>query len=320
MPEKPNYTVCLAPMMDYTDRYFRYLIRLLSKKTLLFTEMVNCQAIAFGNKEKLLSFHNIEHPLVLQLGGRDIEHMANAAVIAESYGYDEVNINVGCPSLAVKSGGFGASLMLEPDLVAKMVQSMKDKVTIPVTIKCRIGVDEYDSYEFVHDFIDKIANIGCDTFYVHARKAWLSGLSPKQNREIPPLSYDTVYKLKKDLPSIRIIINGGINTTGDISSHLKHVDGVMLGRKAINDTYMFAHIDRNLYEIDCDVPSREEASLQYLDYIKNMKNIKPIRLTRHLLGLWHGEKNSSAIRRAISSHETTLEDLYRLFFSRLDSK
>ena len=230
------YRLCIAPMMDRTDRHFRYLLRLLAPHARLYTEMITARALLHGDVDKLLRFAPAERPVALQLGGSDPAELAAAARIGEAAGYDEINLNVGCPSDRVRSGCFGAVLMLQPDLVAACVSAMREAVHVPVTVKTRLGVDDQDSYEFVQRFISRVAAAGCDTFILHARKAWLSGLSPKQNREIPPLDYGRVYALKREFPALRIVINGGLKTLDASLAQLEHVDGVMLGRIAYQDS------------------------------------------------------------------------------------
>ena len=221
-------------MMELTDRHFRYLMRLISQRSLLFTEMVTARAVLHGDRAYLLGFNSEEHPLVLQLGGSDSSELAEAAAIGEQFGYDEINLNVGCPSDRVQSGRFGACLMAEPELVADCIAAMQARVTIPVTVKCRVGIDRNDSYEPFRHFVETLAQGGCGRFYVHARKAWLDGLSPKQNRDVPPLRYEFVYQLKQEMPELEIAINGGITEWPDIDGHLQQVDGVMLGLSLIH--------------------------------------------------------------------------------------
>ena len=224
--------ISIAPMMDCTDRHDRYFLRLIAPHLLLYTEMITANALVHGERERFLAFDPNEHPVALQLGGADPQKVAYCAKLGEARGYDEINLNVGCPSDRVKSGQFGACLMLNPLLVAECVAAMCDAVKIPVTVKCRIGVDEHDSYDELHHFITKVSQAGCSVFIIHARKAWLNGLSPKQNREIPPLRYDIVWKVKQDFPKLTIIVNGGIKTCDDIAEQLGFVDGVMIGREA----------------------------------------------------------------------------------------
>jgi tRNA-dihydrouridine synthase A len=259
--------ISIAPMMGYTDRHARLLYRLISPNILLFTEMVTARALLHGDYRYLLKFNQQEHPLVVQLGGSEAKEMAKAAKLAEQAGFDEVNINVGCPSERVQSGAFGACLMKEPETVASCVNAMQGCTALPVTVKIRTGVDDSDSYPFLQEFIETVADAGCQTFIVHARKAWLKGLSPKQNREIPPLQYERVYQLKKDFPSLEIIINGGIRQVDDVKAHLKHVDGVMLGREVIRNPWILVELEQLLTGnvVQC---SRQEIVQKYIRYIK----------------------------------------------------
>jgi len=250
--------VSIAPMMDWTDRHCRYFYRLLSKNTQLYTEMITSKAILRGDKNRLLDFNASEHPLTLQLGGSDPKEMAECAQIAQKWGYDEVNINVGCPSDRVHSGSFGACLMKEPDLVAACVESMIEKCDIPVTVKSRIGIDDMESYDELSDFVSRINSKGCKHFIIHARKAWLQGLSPKENRTIPPLNYPWVYELKKDFPQIQITINGGITSCLEIKSHLDYVDGVMLGRVVYNNPFLLSEVDSDIFSKKKNPINREQ--------------------------------------------------------------
>src|SRR5690625_3774650 len=233
----------IAPMLDWTDRHYRYLMRLMSRRVLLYTEMVNMNAILRGDPERHLGFSPQEHPVALQIAGDDPEKLARAAVIAQEWGYDEVNLNVGCPSERVQNGNFGACLMATPELVAESMAAMKEAVSIPVSVKHRIGIDELDSYEHMLNFVSKVSEAGVDRFIVHARKAWLKGLSPKENRDVPPLKYEHVYRLKEELPHLDIHINGGVKTFERVREHLQYVDGVMIGRWAYGDPYDFAFAD-----------------------------------------------------------------------------
>lgn len=289
-------------MMAYTDRHFRYLLRLLSQHTVLYTEMVTAQAIIHGDKPYLLDFSPEEHPVALQLGGSDPALLAQAAKIGEKWGYDEINLNVGCPSERVQNGCFGAALMKEANLVTHCLQSMREVVDIPVTIKTRLGVDELDSEAFLHDFVGKIKESGCNVFIMHARKAWLKGLSPKENREVPPLNYDRVYHLKKIFPELEIIINGGVQTHEDVAQHLQCVDGVMVGRIVCSHPYFLANVDQQFYAVNIDIKSRKQIIADYLPYIlQQYANGVPMRhLTRHLIGLFQGEVGARAWRRALS--------------------
>ena len=294
--------VSIAPMMDWTDRHCRYFYRLLSKNTQLYTEMITSKAILRGDKNRLLDFNASEHPLTLQLGGSDPKEMAECAQIAQKWGYDEVNINVGCPSDRVHSGSFGACLMKEPDLVAACVESMIEKCDIPVTVKSRIGIDDMESYDELSDFVSRINSKGCKHFIIHARKAWLQGLSPKENRTIPPLNYPWVYELKKDFPQIQITINGGITSCLEIKSHLDYVDGVMLGRVVYNNPFLLSEVDSDIFSEKKNPINREQVLKIYMVYMSEQLKIGvPIRsMTRHILGLYHGETNAKLFRRLLS--------------------
>ena len=294
--------VSIAPMMDWTDRHCRYFYRLLSKNTQLYTEMITSKAILRGDKNRLLDFNASEHPLTLQLGGSDPKEMAECAQIAQKWGYDEVNINVGCPSDRVHSGSFGACLMKEPDLVAACVEAMIEKCDIPVTVKSRIGIDDMESYDELSDFVSRINSKGCKHFIIHARKAWLQGLSPKENRTIPPLNYPWVYELKKDFPQIQITINGGITSCLEIKSHLDYVDGVMLGRAVYNNPFLLSEVDSDIFSEKKNPINREQVLKKYMVYMTEQLKIGvPIRsMTRHILGLYHGETNAKLFRRLLS--------------------
>jgi len=295
--------ISVAPMMDYTDRHDRYFLRLIAPDVLLYTEMITAQALAHGDTEYLLAYDDLEHPVALQLGGSDPVLLAKGAKSGEEFGYDEVNLNVGCPSPRVSAGRFGACLMLEPDLVAHCVAEMRAKVNIPVTVKCRIGVDHQDDYETLHKFIALVASTGCDTFIIHARKAWLSGLSPKQNREIPPLKYEVVHQIKKDFPALKIILNGGIKTIEEMGAQLPHVDGVMIGRAAYSNPYLLAEVQRQ-YLSNNNVLSRHEVIEQLLPYISKQirDGVRLNAITRHILGLFQGQRGASVWRRYLSQH------------------
>ncbi|OGT44845.1 MAG: tRNA dihydrouridine(20/20a) synthase DusA [Gammaproteobacteria bacterium RIFCSPHIGHO2_12_FULL_38_11] len=314
-----DHTLCVAPMMAYTDRHFRYLLRIISQQAVLYTEMVTAQAIIHGDINYLLGFSDEEHPIALQLGGSNPFQLAEACKLATDFHYDEINLNVGCPSERVQSGCFGAALMKEPDLVAECVKAMQDSTAIPITVKTRLGVDECDSDDFLHELIGKIAETGCTTFIMHARKAWLKGLSPKENREIPPLEYDRVYRLKKCFPQLKIIINGGITDKKSIEAHLKFVDGVMLGRVVCSNPYFlnFPPLKKG-----GDIApamsggfslSREKIIFHYLPYIlKEYSSGTPLRhMTRHLIGLYQGEPGARAWRRLLS--DATVGDRQLLY-------
>ncbi len=297
-----NRLFSIAPMMDYTDRHCRYFLRLISRRTLLYTEMVTQGAIIHGPRERLLAFHPAEHPLALQIGGSDPALLADCAKIAENYGYDEVNLNVGCPSDRVQSGRFGACLMAEPALVADCVAAMQQAVALPITVKTRIGIDHQDSYEELQQFIQTISQTGCKTFILHARKAWLKGLSPKENREIPPLRYEIVYQLKQDFPALEIIINGGILTLEQAKQHLQQVDGVMMGRAAYHNPYMLAEVDTAIYGDNTPGLSREAVLSVYCDYIEQelLQNTPIFPLIKPILGLFQGMPGAKIWRRSIS--------------------
>lgn len=296
-------TVAVAPMIDWSDRHFRYFMRLISRHVWLYTEMVTTGAILHGDRERLLGFDPAEAPLALQLGGSEPGDLARCARIGAQWGYDEINLNVGCPSERVQSGAFGACLMNEPTLVADCVQAMRNAVDIPVTVKHRIGINQVEHYEFLSDFVGTVAEAGCSTFIVHARNAILQGLSPKQNREIPPLKYDYVYRLKQDFPRLTILINGGIVHWDAVDQHLQHTDGVMMGRAAYHDPYHFAGVDRRYFHDTRRVPDRAELALAMMAYAERTLRQPGQRLNhivRHLLGLYHGQPGARTWRRTLS--------------------
>ncbi|MCL4144802.1 UNVERIFIED_CONTAM: hypothetical protein GTU68_015984 [Idotea baltica] len=308
-------------MMELSDRHFRYLARLLSRHTLLYTEMLTSNAVIHGDQEYLLGTDKVDHPVVLQLGGSDPVQMAEASVVGESWGYDEININVGCPSDRVKSGRFGACLMAEPETVASCVRAMQDAVTIPVSVKCRLGIDRDDSYEALEEFVHKVSDAGCETFVVHARKAWLDGLSPKENRTIPPLRYPYVYRLKETLPHLHITINGGVETWDDVQTHLQYVDGVMSGRKAYYtpsflgraDQQVFSHLPSPASEC-VDAQALAVVAREYARYVQTWvdKGIKPSALTRHIVSLYHNVPGARLWRRHLSENGTRCTDVVQL--------
>lgn len=307
------YQLSVAPMMGLTDKHCRVFHRLLSKKTQLWTEMITAKAIIFGNKNHLLDFNVREHPLVLQLGGSEPSEMAAAAKIAQDWGYDAVNINVGCPSARVKSGNFGACLLQTPTVVADCVVAMKQMANIPVSVKTRIGVDEMESYGALSDFIGTVENAGCDNFVIHARKAWLKGLSPKENRSVPKLNYDWVYQIKRDFPTLTIGINGGIMSMDSVCEHLQKVDSVMLGRVAYHQPYLLSEVDSVIYQQKTQAPSRKQVLLDFIDYMKiqQQKGV-PIRtMTRHILGLYHAQKNAKKFRQLLSGKTVEWTHLYQ---------
>ncbi|MDR9838309.1 tRNA dihydrouridine(20/20a) synthase DusA [Herbaspirillum huttiense subsp. nephrolepidis] len=306
----PPRTLSVAPMMDWTDRHCRVFHRQITRHTWLYTEMVTTGALLHGDVPRHLDFDEQEHPVALQLGGSEPSDLAHSAKLGEQWGYDEINLNCGCPSERVQKGAFGACLMGEPTLVADCVKAMKDAVSIDVTVKHRIGIDDVQSYDFVRDFVGQIAEAGCKTFIVHARNAILKGLSPKENREIPPLKYHYAYQLKQDFPELEILINGGIKTLPEIDEHLKHVDGVMLGREAYHNPYLMATFDARYYG-DLDggrQPSRAEVIEAMLPYIKrqlelhgdNGRGLRLNSITRHMLGLLTGMPGARAFRQTLS--------------------
>ncbi len=303
MPEV-NRRFCIAPMMDCTDRHDRYFLRLFSPHMLLYSEMVTAQAIIHGDRDYLLGFDQAEHPLAIQLGGSNPTQLAEAARICEGYGYDEINLNVGCPSDRVKSGFFGACLMAEPELVADCVSAMKAVVKVPVTVKHRTGIDDQDSWQELIRFMRCQIDAGSDAMIVHARKAWLQGLSPKQNRDIPPLQYEWVYRLKQEFPDMQIILNGGISTLEACEQHLQKVDGVMLGREPYANPYMLAELDARLFNDDHPVPDRFEILQRFYPYLEqNMSQGMPIsKVVRHIIGLFHAQPNGKQWRRYLSNH------------------
>lgn len=291
-------------MMDWTDRHCRFFHRQLTRHALLYTEMVTAEAILHGKRDQLLAFSPGEHPVALQLGGSDPGKLAEAAAIGAGYGYDEINLNVGCPSDRVQSGRFGACLMAEPQLVADCIAAMAREVSVPVTVKCRIGIDDQDSEADFARFIDTVAETGCRHFVVHARKAWLSGLSPKQNRDVPPLDYARVYRLKQARPDLTIILNGGIETLEAGLAHLAHVDGVMLGRAAYQTPYILADVDRLFFGDAREPVSRVQALQALVPYMQAhlARGGRLNNITRHILGIYHGEARSRAFRRHLSEN------------------
>ena len=300
---EPERRFCVAPMMSHTDRHFRYLLRLLSRFSMLYTEMLTTGALLHGDTDRYARFHDAERPLGMQLGGSDPGELANCAKIAADYGYDEINLNVGCPSERVRSGRFGACLMAEPELVAECVRAMKAATDLPVTVKTRIGIDDHDGYDHLERFIPTVAQAGCGTFIIHARKAWLQGLSPRQNRSVPPLQYDLVYRLKQDFPLLEIIINGGICSLAEARNHMNHVDGVMLGRAVCNNPYLLAGVDKNLFGVNNIAVSRTHVLQNYMRYMKaemaNGENLYA--MARHILGLFHGQYGARAYRRHLTT-------------------
>ena len=299
-----SHRFCVAPMMDWTDRHDRVFLRQLSEHALLYTEMVTSAALKHGDAQYLLQHSEGEHPVALQLGGSKPVELAEAAALAERSGYDEINLNVGCPSDRVQSGAFGACLMAEPELVGNCVKSMMTRVNLPITIKCRIGIDDRDSQRELEDFIGTVADAGCDTFIVHARKAILSGLSPKENREIPPLKYDSVFAVKRAFPELSIIINGGIKTLEDAQSLLKKTDGVMLGREAYQNPFILNEVDAVFFGAATNAQTRTETLQKFMPYIEQeLESGTPLHhLTRHILGLYKGQKGGKNFRRHLSEN------------------
>jgi len=297
-----SHRFCVAPMMEWTDRHCRYFLRLISRRTFLYTEMVTAEAVLYGNRERVLGFSPEENPVGLQLGGCDPEKLAAASKIGAEYGYDEINLNIGCPSDRVQSGRFGACLMGEPELVGECVAAMGEAVALPVTVKCRIGIDDQDAEESLDRFIDRVAQSGCRTFIVHARKAWLKGLSPKENRDVPPLDYSRVARLKQRRPDLEIILNGGIESFAAAQVHLPEVDGVMLGRAAYADPYLLAEVDRALFGLNEFPPSRLEVLDRFTPYVERQMaaGARLNQMTRHILGLFHGQPRARAFRRHLA--------------------
>ena len=311
---------CVAPMMQYTDMHDRYLLRLISKRVFLYTEMIATGSLIFGKCFNQLEFNTEEHPVGVQLGGSNISDLIECSKKCEQFGYDEINLNVGCPSDRVQKGKFGACLMLEPDLVAECLAAMKNSVNIPVSIKCRLGVDNHEEYEFLYNFVSIVKQSGVKVFIIHARNGILKGLSPRQNRNIPPLKYDYVYRLKKDFPDLEIIINGGIKNLDDSQMHLEKVDGVMIGRAAYDNPFMLKDIEPRFYNVDSSANSKKEVLSQYLEYVErqvhNGHNLS--RMMKHLFGLSRGDKYAKSFRLKIleiikennlKNHKNELEEL-----------
>jgi tRNA-dihydrouridine synthase A len=297
--EMYSHRICVAPMMDRTDRHERYFLRLISKHTALYSEMVTARAVLHGDPERVYSFDHAERPVALQLGGSDPTELGEAAARGEAEGYDEINLNIGCPSSRVHSAQFGACLMGKPGLVARCVKEMSASVNVPVTVKTRIGIDDQDSYDDLYQFVGIVAEAGCKTFIIHARKAILSGLSPKQNRQIPPLRYDRVYRVKSDFPDLEIIINGGIKDLRAAKNHLQYVDGVMIGRAAYNDPYLLSNVDSLFFNDTSAIPSRREVIESYKPYVESCLNegIRLPSLSRHIMGLFRGQPRGKAWRK-----------------------
>ncbi len=296
--------ISVAPMMDWTDRHERYFLRLISRHVRLYTEMVTTAAIVHGPRDRLLAFDPAEHPVALQLGGSDPEALAECARIGVDLGYDEINLNVGCPSDRVQSGRFGACLMAEPDLVARCVAAMRAAVDVPVTVKHRIAIDDMPEWETLKGFVDTVSSAGCERFIVHARKAWLQGLSPRENREVPPLHYGLVHRLKAERPDLHISINGGIETLDAAAAQLAHVDGVMIGRAAYQNPFIMAEADRMFFAAEGEPPSRHAVVDEYCAYIARQTSagVPLISMTRHILGLFNGSRGARAWRRYLSEN------------------
>lgn len=292
----------VAPMMDRTDRHFRYFMRQITRHTLLYTEMVTAQAILRGDRDHLLGFTPEEHPVILQVGGDDPTELATCARIAADYGYDGINLNVGCPSDRVQNGHFGACLMAYPQRVAACVAAMVGASPLPVSVKHRIGIDDLDSYEHLAQFVTTVAPAGCRWFTVHARKAWLQGLSPKENRTVPPLRYGDVYRLKQDFPHLAIEINGGVMDLAQVANHLQRVDGVMVGRAAYDVPYLFAEADHQFWGVPPQPPSRQQVVAAMIPYIDHWtsRGLKLNKITRHLLMLYHGQPGSRRWRQILT--------------------
>ncbi len=298
-----NRKVSVAPMMDCTDRHERYFLRLISKNVLLYTEMIVSEAIDRGDKKKLLSFNLNEKPVALQLGGSSPKLLSNASKIGEDFGYDEINLNLGCPSKKVQKNKFGACLIKEPNLVADCLNEMQSKTDLPVTVKTRIGYDDVEDYESLFNFINLLKSTGVKTFIIHARKAMLGKFTPKQNLNIPPLKYEMVYKLKEDFKDLEIIINGGITSTEDVKNHLNKVDGVMIGRSVYHSPYMLADIEKEIFKNE-NILTREEIIKEMVPYVKNetKKGTRLNQIMRHTLGLFHGQTGSSFWKRYLSEN------------------
>jgi tRNA-dihydrouridine synthase A len=302
-PANP-WRLSVAPMMDWTDRHCRYFHRLITRHTRLYTEMVTTGALLHGDVPRHLDFNAEEHPVALQLGGSEPEDLAACAKLAERWGYDEVNLNCGCPSERVQRGAFGACLMAEADLVGDGVAAMREATTLPVTVKHRIGIDRVESYDFVRDFVGTVHRRGgCTVFIVHARNAWLQGLSPKENREIPPLRYELVYRLKRDFPDFTIVLNGGVKTDDEIAAHLQHVDGVMVGREAYHTPWTMAAWDERFFGEAPATRSREDVERAMVTYMERQPGVPWAHVARHMLGLWNGTPGARRWRQVWSDHK-----------------
>jgi len=302
VPAAADWRFCVAPMMDWTDRHCRFFHRQLTSRARLYTEMITAPALAHGDVPRHLDFDPAEQPVALQLGGSDPAELAQAAKLGERWGYDEINLNCGCPSERVQTGSFGACLMREPALVAQCVAAMRDAVSLPVTVKHRIGLDAGEDCAFVRDFVGIVAQAGCDVFIVHARNAVLKGLSPKENREIPPLRYEVVRRLKRDFPRLTIVLNGGLVDYDTVARELLHVDGVMLGRAAYHDPYLLAAADRVVYGDDAPAPSRADVAMRMIAYagVQATRGVPLRAVVRHMLGLYHGRSRGRIYRQILS--------------------
>jgi tRNA-dihydrouridine synthase A len=314
-----DWRFCVAPMMDWTDRHCRYFLRLITRRARLYTEMVTAPALRHGDVARHLDFDPAEHPVALQLGGSDPAELAHAARLGERWGYDEINLNCGCPSERVQTGSFGACLMAEPALVADCVKAMRDAVPLPVTVKHRIGLDANEDYGFVRDFVGTVSAAGCNVFVVHARNAVLKGLSPKENREVPPLRYEVVHRLKADFPALAFVLNGGVNDWDTIERELAGLDGVMLGRTAYHDPYFLAGVDWKVYGDDAPVRSRAEVLRALVPYAQaQLARGTPLRaIARHVLGLYHGQSGGRRFRQLLSNSRRLADARPELFLEAL---
>ena len=300
MTDKQTHQLCTAPMMDWSDRHCRFFFRQLAPHAIVYSEMLTTGSLIHGDVERHLDFNQAEHPVALQLGGSERSDLAHCAKLGESWGYDEINLNCGCPSERVQRGAFGACLMAEPKLVADCVKAMQDAVSIPITIKHRLGIDTIEDYEFVRRFLEILAAAGCPTFIVHARNAILKGLSPKDNRQVPALKYDYVYRLKRDFPERRIVINGGITSTAEVNEHLQHVDGVMLGRRAYHDPFLLTQIEASLGSTRKTASRADVVTAMWAYADAQVRRGTRLRaISRHMLGLYHGQPNARAWRRLL---------------------
>ena len=308
----------IAPMMDHTDKHFRYLMRLLTKHSILYTEMITTGALIFGNRKKFLDYNSNEHPIAIQLGGNNPKELLECSIMAENEGYNEVNLNIGCPSNRVQNGKFGVCLMTEKELVAECVNNISSNIKIPVSIKTRIGIDNHDSYNFLSDFVKTVSIAGCETFIIHARKAILKGLSPKENRNIPPLNYERVYKIKKEFPNLNIIINGGFTKLDQIKSQLNYVDGVMIGRAAYQNPFLLSKLDNLIFNKSEVSITRQNILEQYKIYIEKQirEGVSIKNLTRHIIGLYQGQPGARKYRQILSgvtpkNHDQFFEEIIK---------